>query len=74
MRCTRYARWLADGLAGENILVPIDQTLREADLRDGVAIVLQDGRTIRLARILAAEPCVEFTRYATRTTPPLTAW
>jgi hypothetical protein len=62
----RFGGHLADGLAGENILVQSDRTFCEADLRDGVAIVLQDGRAIRLDRILVAEPCVEFTRYALR--------
>jgi hypothetical protein len=62
----RFGEHLEDGLAGENILVQTDRLVHEADVRDGVAIVLQDGRVVRLARILLAEPCVEFTRYALR--------
>jgi hypothetical protein len=64
MPCARFGGHLADGLAGENILVHTDRTVCEADVRDGVAIVVQDGRAIRLERIFVAEPCVEFTRYA----------
>jgi hypothetical protein len=62
----RFGGHLADGLAGENVLVQTDRLYREADLKDGVAIVLQDGWAIGLERIFVAEPCVEFTRYALR--------
>jgi hypothetical protein len=65
----RFGEDLEDGLAGENILVQTDRLVHKADVRDGVVIVLQDGRVVRLARILVAEPCVGFTRYALRPKP-----
>jgi hypothetical protein len=62
----RFGEWLADGIAGENILVRCDRHLSEAELRSGIRIDTTDGATIDLERVIVADPCVEFSRYAMR--------
>jgi hypothetical protein len=66
---TQFGPHLADGLAGENILVEIDRTVSEEELAGGILIETPDGQSIRLERILVAEPCVPFTRYALQFQP-----
>ena len=63
---TRFGRHLVDGLAGENILVQAEEIVRDLDLRDGIVIMTAAGRTAHLNSVQAAEPCVEFSRYALR--------
>jgi hypothetical protein len=62
----RFGAYLADGIAGENILVAAEQMLSEDDLRAGLAIETADGALVRLDDLIVATPCVEFTRYAMR--------
>ena len=55
---------LANGIAGENILVESDDvvTLDESD--GWLSIEGSDGRLIELTRVSVAHPCVEFSRFA----------
>ena len=62
----RFGDHLADGLAGENILVEAARPLREEDLAAGVVIENGGGARTVLRRIAVAAPCVEFARYALR--------
>src|SRR5829696_3415278 len=62
----RFGDWLADGIAGENILVRCDRHLSELELRSGIRIASSDGAIIDLERVVVADPCVEFSRYAMR--------
>ena len=38
-------------------------------LLDGLDIALRDGGQVHLERVIVAEPCIEFTRYALRLDP-----
>lgn len=62
----RFGDHLADGIAGENILVETDRTYMGADLARGIAIEAAGGALIPLEDVIIAEPCVEFSRYALR--------
>ncbi len=62
----RFGDHLADGIAGENILVATDRVLGEADFAAGIHIEATDGALVRLEEVISAEPCVEFSRYALR--------
>ena len=64
----RFGDHLADGIAGENILVEVagDGLVAPADLSLGVVLVAADGTLVRLDDIAVAAPCVEFARYALR--------
>jgi hypothetical protein len=62
----RYGDWLADGIAGENILVRCDRHLSESELCAGIRIASSDGAAIDLEQVIVAEPCVEFSRFAMR--------
>jgi hypothetical protein len=58
----RFGVHLADGVAGENILVASTAELLE---RDGDLLIEgPDGRRVRLTGLLVAAPCVEFSRFA----------
>jgi MOSC domain len=61
-----YGEHLADGIAGENILIGQDQLIGEDDLRHGIAIETSGGTMIQLDNLTVATPCVEFSRYAMR--------
>ena len=65
----RFGAHLVDGIAGENVLVAADDQIEPDRLLDGLDIALQDGRQVHLERVVVAEPCVEFTRYALRLDP-----
>jgi hypothetical protein len=65
----RYGPHLGDGIAGENILVETPYSYPEQDLTGGVVIETAGGQTVRLERVVVAEPCVEFSRYALRYDP-----
>lgn len=70
---SRFGPHLIDGIAGENVLIGSDQRYDLAAVSDGVFIQSDDGGMTRLQRILIAEPCLEFSRYAERlptTAPP----
>ncbi len=62
----RFGDWLADGIAGENILVRCDRYLNESEVSSGIHIRSSDGENIDLERVIVADPCVEFSRYAMR--------
>ncbi|MGI8856571.1 MAG: hypothetical protein ACR2JW_12540 [Thermomicrobiales bacterium] len=62
----RFGDHLADGIAGENILVATDRIFTEADFAAGIQIDAADGAMIRLEAVIFAEPCVEFSRSALR--------
>lgn len=63
---TRFGAHLPDGIAGENILVQTERSVTEDELEEGLVIETGTGEMLLLERILVAEPCVEFTRYALR--------
>jgi hypothetical protein len=63
-----FGEHLRDGDAGENILVAADVIISEPMLSAGVTIETQDG-AVQLERLMVAEPCVEFTRYALQRAP-----
>ncbi|HEY7908912.1 MAG TPA: hypothetical protein VIC60_08545 [Thermomicrobiales bacterium] len=63
---TRFGDHLADGIAGENILVEVERMFTEGDFAAGVHIEAADGALVRLEEVISAEPCVEFSRYALR--------
>ena len=65
----RFGPHLADGIAGENILVETPYSYPEQDLARGLVIETAGGQTVRLERVVVAEPCVEFSRYALRYDP-----
>ncbi len=62
----RFGNHLSDGIAGENILVACDRVLAESDVAGGVEIVTAQGETVELGRVIVAEPCAEFSRFALR--------
>lgn len=59
----RLGDHLADGLAGENILVQSDRVIQAADLAGGLAIQTRHGGLVRLVALRVAEPCVPFTHF-----------
>ncbi|MHB8648414.1 MAG: hypothetical protein ACYDAR_21750 [Thermomicrobiales bacterium] len=62
----RFGDHLADGIAGENILVATERMFTAADCAAGIRVETSDGATIDLEQIIVAEPCVEFSRFALR--------
>ncbi len=60
----RFGHHLTDGIAGENILIETNTTLREADLQAGLVIETPDGSSVLLSEAQVATPCVPFARYA----------
>jgi hypothetical protein len=60
----RFGQHLADGIAGENILIEVDRQLLVEDLAGGVVIEGASERRLELRPVIVAAPCVEFTRYA----------
>lgn len=59
----RFGPHVADGIAGENLLVEADGRVR---LEDEVVVVTAEGRELRLSDARVAEPCEPFTRWALR--------
>jgi hypothetical protein len=57
--------FLPDGIAGENLLVECDEHLTVDAIGGALAIETQSG-VVRLAEVMVAAPCVEFTRYCLR--------
>ena len=55
---------LADGCAGENILVEADRTFALGDLGGRLAIETAGGAIVHLADLLVAAPCAEFSQFA----------
>lgn len=64
----RFGDRLADGIAGENILVQSEGMLTEADLAGGIVIATHNGEIV-LAEVIVAAPCVEFAKFASGYTP-----
>jgi hypothetical protein len=60
----RFGQHLADGIAGENILIEADRQFPVEDLANGVAVEGVGGRLLELSPVIVAAPCVEFSRYA----------
>jgi hypothetical protein len=60
----RFGQHLADGIAGENILIEADRQFQEDELAAGVVVEGTDGRRLELRPVIVAAPCVEFSRYA----------
>lgn len=56
---------LADGMAGENILVEAPGLQDAASFADGVAIDTASGQVV-LSAVVPAPPCVEFSKYCNR--------
>jgi hypothetical protein len=62
----RFGQHLADGIAGENILVEADRQFQVEELATGVVVEGNSGRRLELRPVIVAAPCVEFSRYAMR--------
>jgi hypothetical protein len=62
----RFGAHIANGIAGENIIVATDDPVDEDVAARGLAIRTRDGQLVELAAVVFAEPCVEFTRFALR--------
>jgi hypothetical protein len=60
----RFGQHLADGIAGENILIEADRKFVVDELAAGVVVEGNDGRWLELRPVIVAAPCVEFSRYA----------
>ena len=60
----RFGQHLADGIAGENILIEADRQFQEEELATGVVVEGIAGRRLELRPVIVAAPCVEFSRYA----------
>ncbi len=60
----RFGPRLADGIAGENILIESEELQELSGLSSGLCITDAGGDPVRLSEICVAEPCLEFTRYA----------
>ncbi|HET9223219.1 MAG TPA: hypothetical protein VFO07_11985 [Roseiflexaceae bacterium] len=60
----RFGPHLADGIAGENILVVAERTYELGDLGEQLAIETSGGTIVYLASLLVAAPCVEFSQFA----------
>ena len=58
----RFGPHLADGIAGENILVDADREFAEEEVTGGIVIVGTLG-PIDLAAVQHAPPCVEFSKF-----------
>lgn len=61
----RFGDHLADGLAGENILVATDGMMSLGALGSVLVIETREG-TVEMAQISVATPCVEFSRFCLR--------
>jgi hypothetical protein len=59
----RFGPHLADGIAGENILIAAHRQFEVAELAGGVVVEGTGGRQLELWPIIVAAPCVEFSRY-----------
>jgi hypothetical protein len=60
----RFGSHLCDGIAGENILVETVDVVDLTRLQQGVVVRTRGGELVELERLMVAEPCVEFTRFA----------
>jgi hypothetical protein len=60
----RFGQHLADGIAGENILIAAHRQFEVAELAGGVVVEGTGGWQLELRPVIVAAPCVEFSRYA----------
>jgi hypothetical protein len=60
----RFGQHLADGIAGENILIEADRQYRVEELAAGVVVEGTARRRLELRLIIVAAPCIEFSRHA----------
>lgn len=65
-----YGPHLADGCAGENILVANEAQIDWAAIKGGLAIQSADGLWTWLHGVRVALPCVEFSTYSARPSGP----
>jgi len=68
----RFGGHLADGCAGENILIESDHRWTAEQLGESLAIQCADGWMVALENLIVAAPCVEFSRFAHLSADPLT--
>jgi hypothetical protein len=62
---SRFGDHLMDGIAGENILVEVDDQQSINDLERGVTFQISaTGRMVYLQDLMEAAPCLEFSRFA----------
>src|SRR5689334_7080110 len=69
----QFGAHLVDGCAGENILIAADRVYALGDLGAGLLIYRGDRCVARLADLLVAAPCVEFSQFAQAGDQPLAA-
>jgi hypothetical protein len=69
----RFGAHLADGCAGENILIETDRGWTADLLGESLVIECAGGHTVALASLIVAAPCVEFSRFAYLSADPLTS-
>jgi len=62
----RYGAHLADGVAGESLLLDTPGPLTEDDLAGPLLLETVDGPALPLSGAAAAPPCVEFSRFVLR--------
>ena len=60
----RFGQHLADGSAGENILIEANRQFQVEELAAGVVVEGAGGTPLELRQIIVAAPCVEFSRYS----------
>lgn len=60
----RYGTHLADGVVGESLLLDTDGPLSESDLAGELLLETAEGEPLVLADVVAASPCLEFSRFA----------
>jgi MOSC domain-containing protein YiiM len=65
----RYGEHLADGAAGENLLLDTGTARLTAQDLQGELVIETVGGTLRLTDVMAAAPCLEFTQFCTRREP-----
>jgi len=68
----QFGSHLADGIAGENILVASERTFTPEELIAGVAIATADG-VVPIDEVRVAPPCVEFSKFCLQYPPERTA-
>jgi hypothetical protein len=62
----RYGPHLVDGTAGESLLLDTEGPWTEADLGGALWLETVDGGLLELGQVVAAPPCVEFSRFCLR--------
>ena len=61
----RFGDHMCDGVAGENILIEVEEAVDLADIVRGLAVrSASTGETVYFGDLHVAPPCVEFSRFA----------